>query len=88
MTAPSPGGVQRWDFPARQGAESLEPDPDGDWVRYGDIAGMVGENERLRNALREYGAHSPVCCRVESAASWECTCGLTEALRGAAGEGE
>lgn len=58
----------------------MEECPNGDWVRYGDIAGMAGENERLRKveeqllSLLEAGsaaigkqsgeAHDEACRRV------------------------
>lgn len=49
MTAPSPGGVQRYDIGV---AGDMVGRDDGDWVRYGDIAGVEKEMEKA-TALNE-----------------------------------
>lgn len=46
-----------------------------------DHQGAVAENERLREALRNFGAHAESCPRYRLFA--ECDCGLDAAIGGA-----
>lgn len=102
MTAPSPGGVQRWTaLPAIMacGISELVPCPRGFWVMYRDYETTVGklvvewrsvalglstENEGLRVALEDFIKFGrPKEGSDKYKAAWD---GLSEALRGAAGE--
>lgn len=72
--------VQRWDFPARQGAESLEHDPNGEWVKHADhaqalaaagreiarLTALEKDRERIRLEVIGHMAKHGICMLVDS----------------------